>query len=83
VNDGIREERMRLMEKAFEEALVRGEVLKRDVSEARKTTKADLSPDLDFINALIEQDTVANIRYGILALLALSSLGVYSIILAG
>lgn len=42
-----------------------------------------LSLDFDFINALVEQDTVANLRYGVLFLLALSSLGVYSIILAG
>jgi proton-translocating NADH-quinone oxidoreductase chain N len=42
-----------------------------------------LSPDLEFINALVEQDRVANLRYGVLFLLALSSLGVYSIILAG
>lgn len=42
-----------------------------------------LSPDFDFISALVEQDTVANLRYGVLFLLALSSLGVYSIILAG
>lgn len=46
-------------------------------------TKADLAFDYDFITALTEQDTVANLRYGILFLLALSSLGVYSIILAG
>lgn len=46
-------------------------------------TLCALSPDLDYISALVEQDTVANLRYGILFLLALSSLGVYSIILAG
>lgn len=46
-------------------------------------TLSALSPDLEYINALVEQDTVANLRYGILFLLALSSLGVYSIILAG
>lgn len=46
-------------------------------------TLCALSPDLEYINALVEQDTVANLRYGILFLLALSSLGVYSIILAG
>jgi hypothetical protein len=37
----------------------------------------------DYLIALIEQDTVSSLRYGILFLLALSSLGVYSIILAG
>jgi NADH-quinone oxidoreductase subunit H len=37
----------------------------------------------DYLVALTEQDTVANLRYGLLFLLALSSLGVYSIILAG
>jgi len=46
-------------------------------------TLCALSPDLDYINALVEQDSVANLRYGLLFLLALSSLGVYSIILAG
>lgn len=38
---------------------------------------------LDFVAALVEQDGVATLRYGVLFLLALSSLGVYSIILAG
>mgnify|MGYP003575095597 CR=1 FL=1 len=42
-----------------------------------------LSPDLDYITALTEPDTVVNMRYGVLFLLALSSLSVYSIILAG
>jgi len=37
----------------------------------------------DFLTSLLESDTVSNLRYGILFLLALSSLGVYSIILAG
>ena len=46
-------------------------------------TQAGTATDYDFVNALIEQDTVANLRYGVLFLLALSSLGVYSIILAG
>lgn len=40
-------------------------------------------PDLDYMTALTEPDTVVNMRYGILFLLALSSLSVYSIILAG
>lgn len=39
--------------------------------------------DYDFVIALIEQDSFASLRYGVLFLLALSSLGVYSIILAG
>jgi NADH:ubiquinone oxidoreductase subunit H len=39
--------------------------------------------DYDFVVALIEQDSFASLRYGVLFLLALSSLGVYSIILAG
>ena len=42
-----------------------------------------LDLDLDYLTTLLEQDSVANLRYGILFLLALSSLGVYSIILAG
>ena len=50
---------------------------------ASSDTRTTISPDFDFITALVEQDTVANLRYGILFLLALSSLGVYSIILAG
>lgn len=49
----------------------------------RVTTKGSLDLDFDYLTALLEQDTVANLRYGILFLLALSSLGVYSIILAG
>jgi NADH:ubiquinone oxidoreductase subunit H len=47
------------------------------------SSAAALTPDYAFLNALVEQDTVANLRYGVLVLLALSSLGVYSIILAG
>lgn len=46
-------------------------------------TKGSLDLDFDYLTALLEQDSVANLRYGILFLLALSSLGVYSIILAG
>jgi hypothetical protein len=41
------------------------------------------TPNFNFVQTLVEQDSVANLRYGILFLLALSSLGVYSIILAG
>lgn len=37
----------------------------------------------EFLESLLEQDSVSNLRYGVLFLLALSSLGVYSIILAG
>jgi formate hydrogenlyase subunit 4 len=47
------------------------------------STTNRLSPDYDYLNALVEQDSVASLRYGVLFLLALSSLGVYSIILAG
>jgi len=46
-------------------------------------TESALDLDFDYLNTLLEQDSVANLRYGILFLLALSSLGVYSIILAG
>jgi len=46
-------------------------------------TRGDLTIDFDVLNAMVEQDSVANLRYGVLFLLALSSLGVYSIILAG
>lgn len=53
----------------------------------RPFPKAEVSspvlPDLDYLAALTEPDTVVNMRYGILFLLALSSLSVYSIILAG
>jgi len=49
----------------------------------RPMTLASAETDFDFISALVEQDSVANLRYGVLFLLALSSLGVYSIILAG
>lgn len=44
---------------------------------------ANFADDYGFITALIEQDGVASLKYGVLFLLALSSLGVYSIILAG
>lgn len=44
---------------------------------------AELAVSLNHLNALLEQDSVTNLRYGVLFLLALSSLGVYSIILAG
>jgi len=47
------------------------------------SVQADLAPSLGYINALLEQDSAANLRYGVLFILALSSLGVYSIILAG
>jgi len=47
------------------------------------STKGILDFDLNYLSSLLEQDSVANLRYGILFLLALSSLGVYSIILAG
>lgn len=40
-------------------------------------------PELPYLYTLIESDTVVNMRYGVLFLLALSSLSVYSIILAG
>lgn len=46
-------------------------------------TYGGIGIDFDVLNALVEPDTVANLRYGVLFLLALSSLGVYSIILAG
>jgi formate hydrogenlyase subunit 4 len=46
-------------------------------------THGGVGIDFDVLNALVEPDTVANLRYGVLFLLALSSLGVYSIILAG
>jgi len=44
---------------------------------------AELTPSLGYLTSLLEQDSVANLRYGVLFILALSSLGVYSIILAG
>lgn len=40
-------------------------------------------PDFTYFNNLAELDSVSNLRYGILFILALSSLTVYSIILAG
>jgi NADH:ubiquinone oxidoreductase subunit H len=45
--------------------------------------RAQLIPDTEYLAALIEQDSVMNLRYGLLLILALSSLTVYSIILAG
>jgi len=50
---------------------------------AKPQYSAPTSPDFDYMIALIEPDTVVNMRYGVLFLLALSSLSVYSIILAG
>lgn len=38
---------------------------------------------MEYLTALTEPDTAVNLRYGVLFLLALSSLSVYSIILAG
>jgi formate hydrogenlyase subunit 4 len=46
-------------------------------------TRGEFPLDFDVLSAMVEQDSVANLRYGVLFLLALSSLGVYSIILAG
>lgn len=54
------------------------------VAAPHKSTKGDIAGlDPSYFAALTEQDSVSNLRYGILFLLALSSLGVYSIILAG
>jgi formate hydrogenlyase subunit 4 len=46
-------------------------------------TTASITPDLSFLSTFTEADTVVNLRYGVLFLLALSSLSVYSIVLAG
>lgn len=46
-------------------------------------TQGKLFPDSDYAVALLEQDTMSDIPYSLLFLLVLSSLGVYSIILAG
>jgi len=43
----------------------------------------DIWPDFADFTSLVERDSVSNLRYGILFILALSSLTVYSIILAG
>lgn len=48
-----------------------------------KSAKSALFHDLTSVSLLTEPDTVVNLRYGVLFLLALSSLSVYSIILAG
>lgn len=45
--------------------------------------KATLLPDFSSLSLFVEPDTVVNLRYGVLFILALSSLSVYSIILAG
>jgi len=49
------------------------------------TAAADIPAQLGagYLSLLTEPDTVINLRYGVLFLLALSSLSVYSIILAG
>lgn len=44
---------------------------------------AELLSDFSALPFLIEPDTAINVRYGVLFMLALSSLSVYSIILAG
>jgi formate hydrogenlyase subunit 4 len=45
--------------------------------------RGSIWPDYDYFAALVELDTASNLRYGVLFILALSSLTVYSIILAG
>lgn len=45
--------------------------------------QAGIWPDFAYFNTVAELDSVSNLRYGILFILALSSLTVYSIILAG
>jgi NADH:ubiquinone oxidoreductase subunit H len=45
--------------------------------------RSSIVPDLSYVTALLEQDTAANLKYGLLFILAISSLTVYSIILAG
>lgn len=46
-------------------------------------THGSLVPNADYFAALVEADTASNLRYGLLLILAVSSLTVYSIILAG
>lgn len=53
------------------------------LKEPHLPTRGGVTSDFSYINALIEQDSVVNLRYGVLFLLALSSLSAYSIILAG
>jgi len=48
-----------------------------------KSVSGALLPGLDYFDLLVEQDTAVNFKYGLLFLLAISSLSVYSIILAG
>ena len=50
---------------------------------SKTKSKASLVPDFDYFATLVEQDTAVNLKYGLLFILALSSLTVYSIILAG
>ena len=49
----------------------------------RVRVRSGILPDMEYINALIEQDSAVNFKYGLLFILAISSLTVYSIILAG
>lgn len=44
---------------------------------------SSLLPDFESFSLLAELDSVSNVRYGLLVIMALSSLTVYSIILAG
>jgi len=48
-----------------------------------KPTYGSLVPNADYFAELVEADTDSNLRYGLLLILAVSSLTVYSIILAG
>jgi hypothetical protein len=48
-----------------------------------KPTHGGLVPHTEYFAALVEADTASNLRYGLLLILAVSSLTVYSIILAG
>lgn len=50
---------------------------------AKHDVAANLLADFSSLSLFTEPDTVVNLRYGVLFLLALSSLSVYSIILAG
>jgi NADH-quinone oxidoreductase subunit H len=61
----------------------RSAVINAELKTPRTQAKAELIPDTEYLLGLVEQDSVVNFRYGLLLILALSSLAVYSIILAG
>jgi len=54
-----------------------------EIKQQVRAVRGSLGDDYDFVTAFVEQDSFASLRYGVLFLVALSALCVYSIIFAG